>query len=137
MAVPLLPHYLMAEMYEQLLQETFRFRRDAKFRQFQKFKDYIRNYWASKDFTELSVFGLDKQTNNDVESYHYQFNTLVEVKHPGAFDFADCVNEMLFNYCNEFDKLIANPGVPIVRPKRPEDEATFAKLKQEERLTPR
>ena len=71
---------------------------------------------ASKDFTELSVFGLDKRTNNDVESYHYQFNTLVEVKHPGAFDFADCVNEMLFNYCNEFDKLIAIPGVPIVRP---------------------
>ena len=59
----------------------FRFRRDARFRQFQKFKDYIRNYWASKDFTELSVFGLDKRTNNDVESNHYQFNTLVEVKH--------------------------------------------------------
>ena len=57
----------------------FRFRRDARFRQFQKFK--IMNYWASKDFTELSVFGFDKRTNNDVESNHYQFNTLVEVKH--------------------------------------------------------
>ena len=29
----------------------------------------------------MSVFGLDKRTNNDVESNHYQFNTLVEVKH--------------------------------------------------------
>ena len=83
MAVPLLPHNQIGEMYEELLQQTFNFRDPSKFRKFDKFKQYMRNHWASKDFTELSVFGLDRRTNNDCENFHSQFNSLVGIKHPG------------------------------------------------------
>ena len=134
MAVPLLPAHLMGDMYNELLEKTFRFRDWSKHRPFDKFKRYMRNYWASKDFAELSVFGLERKTNNNCESFHNQFNSLVATKHPNPFDFADCTNEMLENYRNEFEKLLANPEQPIVRSRKPALEAGFAKLKQEERL---
>ena len=71
---------------------------------------------------------------NNCESFHSQFNSLVDTKHPNPFDFADCTNEMLANYRIEFEKLIANPDQPIVRPRGPGLEDRHARSKQLERL---
>ena len=134
MAVPLLPHYHMEAMYRELLQKTFNFSEDANFRKFRKFKQYMDSYWASKDFTQLSVFGLDRRTNNNCESFHAQYNALVSEKHPGLYDFADYTNEMLENYLMDFEKLLTNPEVPINRPRRAALDSRDGKLKQYERL---
>ena len=58
MAVPLLPPHLMGAMYDELLTQTFNFTFLPRYRQFEKFKTYIRSTWASQNFQELSVFGL-------------------------------------------------------------------------------
>ena len=135
MAVPLLPHNLMGAMYEDLLSQRFNFGPppNTNYTLFNKFKRYVRSTWMSQNYETLSVFGLERRTNNACETYHKQFNTLVERSHPGAYHFADFTNEMLDNYYDNFVRLKENPGVPIVRPIPPGQEFRMAKIRQDER----
>ena len=64
------------------------------------------------------MFGLERRTNNDCESYHSKFNQLVGGKHPSVWDFAEYCNEMLEFKRHEYEKLKTNPHVPIVRERR-------------------
>ena len=134
MVVPLLPHYHMGEMYEELLKKNFNFRHDPHYRNFRKFKQYVKSYWATKNFKELSVFGMDRRTNNNCESFHAQYNALVSEKHPSLYDFASYTNEMFENYRMDFDRLLNNPEVPITRARRAGLDRRDARLKQLERL---
>ena len=49
-------------------------------------------------------------------------------------DFVDYTNEMFSNYRMQLDKLIADPDMEIVRPRRPGQDKRFAELKQKERM---
>ena len=82
------------------------------------------------NYKELSVFGLERRTNNDCESYHANFNFLVEKAHPGAYDFAQFCNQMFFNQQMEFERLQANPHIPVVRERRGDLEYRNARLKE-------
>ena len=82
---------------------------------------------------DLSVFGLDRRTNNCCESYHSQFNQLVDKAHPGFYDFALHVNDMFSNYHMEFDQLRTNILIPTVRERHGALEYRLAKLSDEER----
>ena len=86
------------------------------------------------NYKELSVFGLERRTNNDCESYHANFNFLVEKAHPGAYDFAQFCNQMFFNQQMEFERLQANPHIPVVRERRGDLEYRNARLKELERM---
>ena len=135
MAVPLLPHNLMAEVYEEILRETFVFNLQGRYTLLTKFKRYVRSTWM-KNYENLSVFGLDRRTNNACESYHSRFNALVGRNHPGAYKFADFANEMLENYHMDFMRLKEHPNEPIVCEIRPAQEDRMARLRQlERRLT--
>ena len=85
------------------------------------------------NFQELSVFGLERRTNNHCESYHSQFNRIVDGDHPNCWDFADYCNEMLEVKRHEYEKLEENPHEPIVRESRPAQQNRIAKLRREER----
>ena len=82
----------------------------------------------------MSVVRLDRRINNTCESFHAQYNKLVQEKHPGLYDFADYTNEMFKNYRMEFEKLLEDPEQQINRARRPGLNGWDAKLKQEERL---
>ena len=67
----------------------------------------------SQNYENLSVFGLERRTNNACESYHARFNHLVTKKPPGAYQFADYANEMLENYHDDLERLKEDPYRPI------------------------
>ena len=136
MAVPLLPSHLIQQAYEELLGQRFVFGRNHQhfYNKLNKFKRYMRSTWMTQDVRNLSVFGLENRTNNVCESYHRQFNRLVGDKHPGAYDFANFVNQMLFNAHADFMRLQTNPEVPVVRGRRPGLEHRMAISRQNERL---
>ena len=134
MAVPLLPPHHIEAMFELLLQQTFEFTYYPRNRQLNKFKHYIRSTWMSIETQELSVFGLERRTNNDCESYHSRFNRLVGGPHkPNCWDFAEYCNEMLEIQRHEYEKLKTNPHVPIVRERRAALVNRDARLRREER----
>ena len=53
-----------------------------------------------------------------MESYHSQFNQLIDKAHPGFYDFALHINDKFSNYHMEFDRLRTNPLIPTVREHR-------------------
>ena len=134
MAVPLLPPHLMGAMYDELLTQTFNFTFLPRYRQFEKFKTYIRSTWASQNFEELSVFGLEDATNNISESFNSRFNDLVKKKHPTPYHFVIALNEMLGIQKIRYQALKANPEIPVVKPRSSRLQAYMAKLRQSERL---
>ena len=45
---------------------------------FSPFINYIREQWIEGNIftvTDLSIFGMETRTNNDVEGYHYRINS--------------------------------------------------------------
>ena len=84
----------------------------------------------TQDPKDLSVFGLDRRTNNCCESYHAQWNLLVPKAHPGCYDFAQHTNQMFENYQMELERVKANPTIPILRERRGDLEYRMARLRK-------
>ena len=70
MALPVLPATHIAAVFEQLVQESPE--------TFGPFITYIRQQWiqgALFTVNDVSVFGMNIRTNNDLEGYHYRINS--------------------------------------------------------------
>ena len=65
---------------------------------------------------ELSIYELNKSTNNAAESYHSKLKSIVKTCHPRIWTFMSILNEVIADMDNDIGRL--RQGREITRPRR-------------------
>ena len=98
MAIPLLPPRLIEEAFKVLLKVKFTDLNQIDRQNFNKFRRYLQRQWYRKIQTEaikpenLSVYGLDQQTNNGAESFRAWLKQVIKVHCPNFWTFCYHLN---------------------------------------------
>ena len=133
-ALPLLPADRIEVGWEGIKNAAIDDLNTSEKRALRQFRAYVTNQWLVRVGTEvLSVFGSERRTNNDLESFNSWFGRLVKVHKPGLPVWLEHVNVVLEDTTSEMDRL--DQGLAIRRPKRKKNLAnTKALRKLESRL---
>ena len=98
MAIPLLPPRLIEEAFKVLLKVKFTDLNQIDRQNFNRFRRYLQRQWYRKIQTgaikpeNLSVYGLDQQTNNGAESFHAWLKQVIKVHSPNFWTFCYHLN---------------------------------------------
>ena len=134
MALPLLPEDQLAQVYgDELAKESFSCARDEK-TAIVELKKYIKRRWIRKVRpAKLSVFEVQRRTNNDLESFHRWLRRCIPAAGAkcNVWTFVDRLNALMEEVDTDFERL--SNGLKVRRPKskvRREAEAKLQELKQ-------
>jgi hypothetical protein len=93
MAIPLLPAGLIKEAFKVLLRTKISNLNQTDLQNFNKFRRYLQRQWARKVKPKnLSVHGLDQQTNNGAESFHAWLKAVIKSHKPNFWTFVYHLN---------------------------------------------
>ena len=71
-----------------------------------KLAKYLKKSWLNQiSSEELSIFELDKGTNNAAETYHSKLKTIIKTGHPIIWTFLDTINGVIQDTYNEIGRL--------------------------------
>ena len=93
MAIPLLRHDYIKEAFKVLLRKQIPNLNKTDKLNFAKFRRYMQRQWARKTKPQnLSVYGLDQQTNNGAESFHAWLKAVIKTHCPNFWTFCYHLN---------------------------------------------
>ena len=94
MALVLLPAESIAPTYEMLASEPVQMLTVCDKEKLGKLKSYYNKYWLKQVGSEImSVFGLRRKTNNDLEIYNRWIKNIFQSYHPNFFRYLDALNK--------------------------------------------
>lgn len=108
MALPLLPSDQIEECFQILNNDHVPNATPVLARKLQQFKRYLERFWIRKIQPQrMSVHGLDRRSNNTVESFHSMLKRKIKSPHPNLFVFLENVNNIIKNKLADM-KCLAN-----------------------------
>ena len=115
MALPLLPTNDIRSTYDELSRQILPITSTEK-SLFSKFKKYILRFWLNQIGPEkLSVFGVRRKTNNNLESFHAILRKKIKQPNPNFYLFLEQLNNCVVDNDLKADQL--DDGVPVSRPR--------------------
>ena len=94
MALVLLPAESIAPTYEMLASEPVQTLTLCEKHKLENLKTYYKKYWLKQVGSQkLSVFGLRRKTNNDLEIYNRWIKNIFQSYHPNFYRYLDALNK--------------------------------------------
>ena len=112
-----LPAHMMSPAFEILAREDPGLVDPLEKKKWRKVIKYIRSFWMDKIGPEwLSVFGLERKTNNGCEQYHSRLKGRVISHRPRIWKYIEILNEIIVDTNADVHRHVSN--IPISRPQR-------------------
>ena len=114
MAITFLPPDLIRSTYSQLQVPPLHNNDGSKLK---RIIGYFERQWLTKVLPEeLSIFDIDKRTNNGAECYHRQLKGRIKCSHPRIWNFLSILNEIITDTNLEIVRCLQ--GLEITRPRK-------------------
>lgn len=94
MALALLPADSISPTYAMLASEPIETLTLGEKHKLKNLTTYYKKYWLKQvGFQKLSIFGLRRKTNNDLEIYNRWIKIIFQSYHPNFFRYLDALNK--------------------------------------------